>query len=67
MMTPAYVAGAVKKISDIRGDDEAAHAEEDKLYLEILRAIASNDCDNPAACAQLAISTQELKFERWCA
>lgn len=40
MLTLAYVAGAVRKIYDLRGDPEAAHSEEDKLHQEVLRAIA---------------------------
>ena len=66
-MTPADVKTAVKQIKERQGDYEAAHAMEDMLYLEALKAIASGNCDDPQAIAKEAIKTQRLGFARYCA
>lgn len=41
-----------------------AHAREDELYLDVLKAIASG-AQNPAELAAEALKTQEIHFDRW--
>lgn len=55
----------VDKIAKLANDDEEAHASEDHLYREVLRAIADGTASNPRACAEAALKTQELSFSRW--
>ncbi len=57
----------VAMIADMAGDDEEAHSEEDALHREVLRAVAEGQAEDPAACARHALTTQEIKFARWCA
>ena len=65
MLTVKDVIERVQKIFDIRDDDEMAHIYEDNLYLDVLKAIAEEKCDNPAACAREAVKADEIKFSRW--
>lgn len=60
-----------KSVKDIRGladDDEAAHVEEDRLYLKVLIAIAEGRLGSDAAsiCKE-ALKTRKIKFTRYCA
>jgi len=48
-------------IKDI-DDDELAHSREDGLYLRVLTFHAKRGCE----LSKLAISSQKLKFRRWC-
>jgi hypothetical protein len=48
------------------GDFEAAHANEDLLRDDVLRAIADGDPE-PARLAAIALTTTDLHFARWCA
>jgi hypothetical protein len=66
-MTVDEVNQRVRDIEASRRDDEAAHSMEDDLWRDVLTAIACGMCDNPAACANAAIRTQEIEFARWCA
>lgn len=56
----------IEKIENVSGDDEAAHASEDKLRSDVLHAIAEG-CDNPKELASLVLSTAQIDFIRWCA
>jgi hypothetical protein len=47
-------------------DDEAAHGLEKYLYKTVLRAIASN-VPNAAKLAKLALTAEDIEFERWFA
>lgn len=67
MLTVAMVAGRVGNIYAERLDNEAAHSAEDKLHQDVLKAIANGECEDPAACAQQALMTQGIDFERWYA
>ncbi len=49
------------------GDAEAAHSEEDFLYEDVLRAIATGTCIDPQACAALALESGKIDFNRWYA
>ncbi len=46
-------------------NSEAAHAMEDRLHLDVLRAIAKNDGGPAAALAQAALRSTRIVFERW--
>lgn len=50
-------------------DHQRAHTLEDYLYLMILQAVArgEDDPDLIRQCAQEALKTQEIEFQRWCA
>lgn len=50
------------------GDDERAHSMADKLWRDVLEAIATNDTfPGPATIAKMALKVDELDFARWCA
>lgn len=48
------------------GDSEAAHTEEDRLYREVLQAIAAGTT-KARILAAYAIDTQKIAFSRWSA
>lgn len=56
----------VASIADSQDDREGAHADEDELYRDVLRAIAEG---HPEAekLAEAALATCDLEFERHCA
>lgn len=66
-MTVDDVNVAVAHIAATAGDAEAAHSDEDRLYLSVLREIAARStCKESRALARAAIKTQDVKFSRWC-
>lgn len=67
-MTLQEVRDKVKEIGRAASarDYERAHCEEDALYLEVLRAVASGDSDS-SRMARAAVSTQLFVFPRHCA
>lgn len=65
-MTIAEIKRRIAHIKSIRYDDESAHAAEDHLRADVLRAIADGAA-NAAAMAKLALTTDRISFERWCA
>lgn len=68
-MTPDQIRRRVESVRRLAGDDEAAHSMEDGLHQEVLAAIATGAIapGDAAACAQEALATRLLQFERWCA
>lgn len=48
-------------------DDESLHARQDALFVDVLRAIASGESEDPATLASAALLVTEVKFERWYA
>lgn len=61
-----------QRVADLeasRGDDEAAHGEEDALRESVLRAIADGSAtgDEAREMARIALSTEAIDFNRWCA
>lgn len=64
-MTPHEVATRVAEIKQFLYNDAAPHILEDKLYRDLLQSIADGTCTDPAPCAQLALTTQQLDFPRW--
>lgn len=67
VMYLADVAARVAKIRALAPDYEAQHAEEDKLYREILVAIAEGRCPDPASFARIALYAAIIDFPRHCA
>ncbi len=65
-MTINEIQEKIDQITKESGDDETAHALEDALHQDVLRAIASGD-DYPSELARKALTTLELEFARWCA
>lgn len=49
-----------------RGDDEGAHAEEDRIHVDVLRAIRDG-YPNPVELADRALDTLDIEFCRWYA
>lgn len=56
----------VERIRAMASDDEGAHATEDEFREAVLKAIA-NGADNAKQIAEIALKTNEIDFERWCA
>ena len=66
LMTIAQAKNRVGEIAACTGDDEVAHAEEDRFRHDVLVAIV-NGAENPRVLAGIALSTSNLQFARWCA
>lgn len=64
LLTPEAVLERVEEIRSLTSDEEEAHGAEDRLYFDVLVAIAEDRCPDPRACAQIAITTQALDFRR---
>ena len=65
-MTPAEVSNRVARIASMTDDDESAHCEEDKLWLDVLKVIAAG-ADDAAGLAAEALKSESLIFSRWYA
>lgn len=48
-------------------DDEFQHREEDRLFVDVLRAIAEGEVDFPEKTAMEALKVLSIDFERWYA
>ena len=66
-MTPKHVVNQLKYIRRIANDDEAAHAAEDSLHKDVLKAISEGTASDPKLCARFALLTANIDFNRWCA
>lgn len=65
-VTASEARAAVDYIRSMTHDPEVAHGEEDRMRYQVLEAIAGG-ADNPVELAEIALSTEELTFPRWCA
>ncbi len=65
-MTVEDVQARVKEIDEIADLVERAHADEDRLHRDVLRAIADG-ADNPVGLAHAALSTEHLALDRYYA
>lgn len=65
-MDADMVRARVEEIRLFTWDDERAHEMEDALRSDLLVAIANGECTNPRECAQIALTTGDIEFERWC-
>jgi hypothetical protein len=65
-MTPDEARQRLQEIQEIadRGDDEMAHAGEDQLYIDVLRAIVQ-DKAHAQELAKVALEAKEIEFFRW--
>jgi hypothetical protein len=61
------VAQRVKRIEAMSGDCEAAHSEEDKLFIDVLTSIADGTTDDARGIAREALKSRLLDFSRWYA
>ncbi len=61
------VVARVDAVYRYRSDDETAHQVEDDLYVDVLKAIAAGQCEDPSGCAAAALKTQDICFARWYA
>lgn len=66
-MTIDDVQARIEAIRNLEGDPEAQHSMQDNLHCDVLEAIASGECADPAALAKAALETLSIKFPRWCA
>jgi hypothetical protein len=66
-MTREEVVKSVQWIKDHAHDPEAAHAAEDRLYLEIVMMAARSSDRALASCAEAALAAGKIGFSRWCA
>ncbi len=66
-MTLEYIQDQLKHLEAIKGDDETAHSEEDKLYRSVLQYIADNSVTKFGRLADEALKAGEIDFCRWCA
>ena len=62
-MTEEEVRRRVHEIDEIADLPELSHIEEDRLYCDVLEAIASG-ATNPIALARAALQTRHLDFDR---
>lgn len=65
-MTVAEARAAVEKIRAAAGDDEIAHSYEDDFRASVLKAIAEGS-EDAVELAEIALTTGEIQFARWCA
>jgi hypothetical protein len=70
-MTLKQARDRVEEIKRIAADDERAHGMEDDLRADVLKAIAtgkhSGGHSGAVVLAQIALSTEDIEFARWCA
>ena len=64
MLTIDEVRRRTAGIDDIADDPETAHRQEDRLYRDVLNAIAAG-APNPAELAKAALVTQEYNLDRY--
>lgn len=67
-MTLTEARARVEAIRDFAetGDDEAAHAREDALHVDVLAWIALNGDEASRELAKVALRTHDIVFGRWC-
>jgi phage shock protein A len=66
-LTVEDVKARVKEIKEsAKMDYNGAHAMEDSLYEDVLKAISKGKCDDPATLAKEALKTTKIKFARMC-
>ena len=66
-MTLTEARKRVARIDAMKGDAEAAHAEEDNLRSDVLAYLAQVAPAELGALAEIALSTDAISFERWYA
>lgn len=66
-MTKTEVRQRIEGIRKAHGDEESAHAQEDRLYQDVLASIANGTCEDVQEVARLCLLTKDIEFARWCA
>jgi hypothetical protein len=66
LMDIEHIEFRIQQIQAKHGDPEAQHIREDNLYLDFIKEIAASDSAF-AEQAKLILTTQEMRFSRWCA
>ena len=64
---PCLLRANLAEVGAASGDSERAHGLEDKLWEDVLYAIAEGECAAPDLCAKMALRTKDFKFGRWYA
>ena len=63
-MTIEEIKRRVKEIKQLSEDNEYAHIKEDRLWENVLQAIADKS-ENPHELAKEALETSKISFTRW--
>jgi hypothetical protein len=63
LITVDEIRDRIARIDDASDDSEHAHREEDRLYCDVLKAIADGAPD-PAGLARAALEARDLLFDR---
>lgn len=64
-LTPIDIQLRLNRIASLaHSDPEAAHTEEDRLHVDVFRAIAEG-APRALTLARLAVKSTELNFRRW--
>lgn len=66
-MTNEEARQVVQRIEKSKNDDELAHFLEDELREAVLEVIAAANLGEWSELAQIALSTKQIDFSRWCA
>ena len=66
-MTLEEVKSCVEEIENEKGDDEEAHCEEDRLYENFIKHVASAGNDELKEMAVEILKTKDISFSRWYA
>ena len=66
-MTTSDIRARLANIDKSKGDSEVAHGMQDKLWEDVLRAIADGNCVFPQGCAAEALKVLDIDFSRWTA
>ena len=68
MMTDAEIEAAIAEIEwSAKRDDEEAHIEQDRLYVEFIRHVAESGIEPLASQARRVLSVESIDFSRWYA
>lgn len=66
-MTPEKVRVLVDNLRRYKRDPETFHSMEDDVLIDVLKAIADNNCEKPQECAKIALEPGDWDVERWYA
>lgn len=66
-MNVEEIKARIREIEAAKEDNETAHVMESDLRHDVLRAIADGTALDPSRCAEEALKTDDVKFERWFA
>lgn len=67
-ITVAQIEARVAEVARLaETDNEAAHGEEDAIFVDLVQAIAEGRCIDPGACARAALLVCDLNYTRWYA